>query len=109
LYGLLQAFGHMGPGATIGLLSCEVFPTGVRGVGYGIAAGFGKAGAAIGTQVFTPIKEAAGPSSTFYLAGGIGILASVIYYFLPEGQDLVLERVDEDFEKLVADSKAEHY
>ncbi|KAF2768938.1 MFS general substrate transporter [Teratosphaeria nubilosa] len=102
LYGLLQAFGHMGPGATIGLLSVEVFPTGVRGVGYGIAAGFGKAGAAIGTQVFTPIKEAAGPSSTFYLAGGIGVLASVVYYFLPEGQDLKLEVMDEEFERLIA-------
>lgn len=31
LYGLLQAFGHMGPGATIGLISCESFPTAARG------------------------------------------------------------------------------
>jgi len=101
LYGLLQAFGHMGPGATIGLISCEAYPTAVRGIGYGIAAGFGKAGAAVGTQVFTPIREAAGPSSTFFVAGGIGIVASVIYFLLPEGSDVSLEKEDEDFETLV--------
>jgi hypothetical protein len=101
LYGLLQAFGHMGPGATIGLISCEAFPTAARGMGYGIAAGFGKAGAAIGTQVFTPIRAAAGPASTFYVAGGVGILASAIYYFLPEGSKSELEKIDEEFEQLL--------
>jgi MFS family permease len=105
LYGLLQAFGHMGPGATIGLISCESFPTAARGMGYGIAAGFGKAGAAVGTQVFTPLRESAGPSSTFYLAGGIGLLTSVIYYYLPEGRGVDLEREDEEFEKLVEDNE----
>ncbi|KAH6661359.1 major facilitator superfamily domain-containing protein [Truncatella angustata] len=101
LYGLLQAFGHLGPGATIGLISCEAFPTAARGMGYGIAAGFGKAGAAIGTQVFTPIRAAAGPASTFYVAGGVGILTSAIYYFLPEGNKTDLERADEEFERLL--------
>lgn len=91
----------MGPGATIGLISCEAFPTAARGMGYGIAAGFGKAGAAVGTQVFTPIRAAAGPASTFYVAGGIGILASVIYYYLPEGSRVELEREDEEFERLL--------
>ncbi|ETS76035.1 hypothetical protein PFICI_12979 [Pestalotiopsis fici W106-1] len=101
LYGLLQAFGHLGPGATIGLISCESFPTAARGMGYGIAAGFGKAGAAVGTQVFTPIRAAAGPASTFYVAGGVGIVTSAIYYFLPEGNKTDLERADEEFEHLL--------
>jgi nitrate/nitrite transporter NarK len=102
LYGLLQAFGHLGPGATIGLISCEAFPTAARGMGYSIAAGFGKAGAAVGTQVFTPIRAAAGPSSTFYVAGAIGVVTSGIYYFLPEGNIADLEAADEEFERLVA-------
>ncbi|KAF2722658.1 MFS general substrate transporter [Polychaeton citri CBS 116435] len=105
LYGLLQAFGHMGPGATIGLISCEAFPTAARGMGYGIAAGFGKAGAAVGTQVFIPIRDAAGPSSTFYVAGGIGILTSCIYYFLPEGRDVELELEDEKFEEFLVEKQ----
>lgn len=101
LYGLLQAFGHMGPGATIGLISCESFPTAARGMGYGIAAGFGKAGAAVGNQVFTPLRDSAGSSSTLYPAGGIGVLTSVIYFFLPEGYGVDLQQADEDFEVLL--------
>lgn len=97
LYGLMQSFGHMGPGATIGLMSVELFPTPIRGMAYGVSAGFGKAGAAIGTQVFTPIQDAAGPASTFYLAGGIAVLGMGIYFFLPEGRDLDLQNEDESF------------
>lgn len=97
LYGLMQSFGHMGPGATIGLMSVELYPTAIRGMAYGCSAGFGKAGAAIGTQVFTPIRAAAGPSSTFYVAGGIAVVGCAIYFFLPEGRDLDLEAEDESF------------
>lgn len=98
LYGLLQSLGHMGPGATIGLMSVESYPTAVRGMGYGISAAFGKAGAAVGTQVFTPIQDAAGPSATFYVAGAVGIIGMAIYWFLPEGRDFDLAEEDERFE-----------
>lgn len=106
LYGLLQCMGHMGPGATIGLISVESFPTAVRGMGYGLAAGFGKAGAAVGTQVFTPIENAAGKAATFYLAGGIGVLGNLIYFFLPEGRAVDLKVMDEEFEEYL---RAEGY
>lgn len=98
LYGLLQALGHMGPGATIGLMSVESFPTAIRGICYGVSAGFGKAGAAIGTQAFTPIRESAGDSATFYVAGGVGIVGMVIYWFLPEGKGVDLAAMDDEFE-----------
>ena len=97
LYGLMQSLGHMGPGATIGLMSVELYPTAIRGMAYGISAGFGKAGAAVGTQVFTPIRAAAGPSSTFYVAGGVAIVGMAFYFFLPEGRDLDLAAEDESF------------
>jgi hypothetical protein len=97
LYGLMQSFGHMGPGATIGLMSVELYPTAVRGMSYGVSAAFGKAGAAVGTQVFTPIRDAAGPASTFYLLGGLSVLGAGIYYVLPEGRDINLEVEDERF------------
>jgi MFS family permease len=99
LYGLLQCLGHMGPGATIGLMSVESYPTAVRGMGYGISAGFGKAGAAIGTQVFTPIQAAVGKASTFYVAGGVGVLGTAIYCFLPEGRAVDFKVMDEQFEQ----------
>lgn len=97
LYGLMQSFGHMGPGATIGLMSVELYPTAVRGMSYGISAAFGKAGAAVGTQVFTPIRDHAGPASTFYLLGGLSVLGAGIYYVLPEGRDMDLAAEDESF------------
>ena len=97
LYGLMQSFGHMGPGATIGLMSVELYPTAVRGMSYGISAAFGKAGAAVGTQVFTPIRDHAGPASTFYLLGGLSILGAGIYCILPEGRDMDLAAEDESF------------
>lgn len=97
-YGLLQAFGHMGPGATIGLISSEAFPTAMRGMGYGIATAFGRTGAAVGTECFTPLENAAGSSSTFYLAGGVAILGIIVYCLLPESSKLNLEEEDRSLE-----------
>jgi predicted MFS family arabinose efflux permease len=99
LYGLLQALGHMGPGATIGLISVESYPTAMRGMGYGVSAAFGKAGAAVGTQVFLPIQDSAGPAATFYVAGGVGLLGMMVYWFLPEGKGVDLSRMDDDFDE----------
>ncbi|KAK5699130.1 hypothetical protein LTR97_006779 [Elasticomyces elasticus] len=57
LYGIFNAFGEMGPGVATFLCGAESFPTPIRGHFLGLAAAFGKAGAAIGTQVFTPIQN----------------------------------------------------
>jgi hypothetical protein len=38
-------------------MNAESYPIAVREMGYGVSAGFGKAGAAIGTQVFTLFKQ----------------------------------------------------
>ena len=102
LYGLLQAFGHLGPGATIGLISTESFPTAMRGMGYSVATAFGRTGAAVGTQCFTPLQDAAGDSSTFYLAGGVAILGMIVYCFLPESGKLDLEKEDRELEEYLA-------
>ncbi|KAJ6016631.1 hypothetical protein N7451_000010 [Penicillium sp. IBT 35674x] len=103
LYGLLQAFGHMGPGATIGLISTESFPTAVRGMGYGIATGFGRTGAAVGTECFTPLEDAAGINSTFYLAGGVAIVGILVYCLLPESSKLDLATEDRMLEEYLAE------
>lgn len=94
LYGLLQAFGHMGPGATIGLISSESFPTPMRSMGYGIAEAFGRTGAAIGTQCFTPLQDTAGDNATFYLLGAVAVLGMGVYLLLPESGKLNLEEED---------------
>ncbi|KAJ5588016.1 uncharacterized protein N7459_003781 [Penicillium hispanicum] len=101
LYGLLQAFGHMGPGATIGLISSECFPTAMRGMGYGIATAFGRTGAAVGTECFTPLEQNAGQNSTFYLAGGVAIIGMLVYRLLPESSHLDLAEEDRLLEEFL--------
>lgn len=90
-YGLMQSSGNFGPGNMLGLLSSESYATGVRGTCYGLSAAIGKAGAAIGTQAFQPIKNNLGDRWTFIIAaicGVVGIL--VTFFFVPDlsGEDL---------------------
>ncbi|CAG8074122.1 unnamed protein product [Penicillium nalgiovense] len=66
-YGLMQSSGNFGPGNMLGLLSSESYATGVRGTCYGLSAAIGKAGAAIGTQAFQPIKNRLGISGLSFL------------------------------------------
>ncbi|KAK2615357.1 hypothetical protein N8I77_002119 [Diaporthe amygdali] len=99
MYGLMQSLGHMGPGATLGLVSTESYPTAIRGVCYAMSAALGKAGAAVGTEVFTPIKENLGQRWTFFFAAIFGAIGMVVYWFLIEDMtqsDLLAE--DKAFE-----------
>ncbi|PPQ85889.1 hypothetical protein CVT25_015831 [Psilocybe cyanescens] len=108
-YGLMQSFGNLGPGDMLGLLPDLTLPqSGIshslreirklnklsRGTCYGLSAAVGKAGAAIGTQAFTPIQLHLGKKWTFIIAaicGTSGIL--VTYFFVPDmtGVDLADE------------------
>lgn len=102
LYGLMQAFGHLGPGATIGLISSESFPTGMRATGYSVATAFGRTGAAVGTQCFTPFEDSYGKDSTFFLAGAAAILGIAVYWLLPESGSFDLEKEDRELEAFLA-------
>lgn len=99
----MQEFGHMGPGATIGLISSEAFQTAVRGMRYSFSNAFGRTGAAIGTECFTPLEQSAGKGSTFYLAGSVGVLGIIVYWFLPESGDVNLEEEDVNLAKYMAE------
>lgn len=97
-YGLMQSSGNFGPGNMLGLISSESYATGVRGTCYGLSAAVGKAGAAVGTQAFQPIKDRLGNNWTFIIAaicGVVGIL--VTFLFVPDltGEDLSVR--DEKF------------
>jgi MFS family permease len=90
-YGLMQSSGNFGPGNMLGLLSSESYATGVRGTCYGLSAAIGKAGAAIGTQAFTPIKEKLGNQWTFIIAAICGVVGILVTWFcVPSlsGEDL---------------------
>jgi MFS family permease len=90
-YGLMQSSGNLGPGDMLGLISSETYATSVRGTCYGFSAAVGKAGAAIGTQAFTPIQNNLGKRWTFIIAAICGVVGIAVTYFFVEdltGEDL---------------------
>lgn len=97
-YGLMLSSGNLGPGDMLGLLSSESYATAVRGTCYGISAAVGKTGAAIGTEVFTPIQNNLGKKWTFIIAAIVGVAGILVtFFFVPNvsGGDLAVE--DEKF------------
>jgi MFS family permease len=104
-YGLMQSSGNLGPGDMLGLVSAESYPTPIRGTCYGISAAVGKAGAAIGTQAFTPIQLHLGKKWTFIIAaicGTTGIL--VTYFFVPDMTGVDLADEDRKFMEYLAEN-----
>lgn len=94
-YGLMQSMGNLGPGDMLGLISSECYATGMRGTFYGFSAAVGKAGAAIGTQVFTPIQTHLGKEWTFIIAAIIGVVGvAMTFFFVPHLKDEDLNNVD---------------
>ncbi|KAH9901778.1 metabolite transport protein [Xylariomycetidae sp. FL2044] len=99
LYGIFLTLGEVGPGSTVVLASSECFPTSIRGQMMGLVSAFSKAGAAIGTQVFTAILNAYTNDSTkgdqvaFLIGSGFAVLGALIALFIiPE----VSRRLDDD-------------
>ena len=120
MYGIFLAFGQFGPGDCMGLNAMELFPTAVRGTGYGFAAGkllasitrvdkknwrylwyvaIGKVGATVGTLAFKPMQATLGVRGPFLVGSGIALVASAIaFFFLPDvGPDFLAEQ-DASFE-----------
>lgn len=82
----------------LGLMSSESYATAVRGTCYGISAALGKTGAAVGTEVFTPIQTNLGKKWTFIIAAICGVVGVLVtFFFIPNltGEDLAIE--DEKF------------
>ncbi|KAI4143402.1 MAG: hypothetical protein LQ340_007020, partial [Diploschistes diacapsis] len=97
-YGLMQSSGNLGPGDMLGLISSESYATAVRGTCYGFSAAIGKTGAAIGTEVFTPIQNSLGKNWTFIIAAICGVVGVLVTFFFVRnltGADLAEE--DERF------------
>ncbi|EEB98648.1 hypothetical protein MPER_01810, partial [Moniliophthora perniciosa FA553] len=64
------------------------------GTFYGLSAAVGKAGAAVGTQAFTPIQNNLGKRWTFIIAAICGVSGILVtYFFVPDmtGVDLADE------------------
>ncbi|GJQ13580.1 hypothetical protein GpartN1_g5371.t1 [Galdieria partita] len=109
LYGIFNFFGNFGAGSALGLIPAEIYPTAVRATCYGISAAVGKAGGAIGTQVFRPIMNSFGgedsingPRAVFIISGGLSLLGAIItWFFIPEFKRISLDKEDERFRTLL--------
>ena len=102
LYGIFNSFGEMGPGVCTFLVASESFPTPLRGHYLGFAAAVGKAGAAIGTQVFTPIQDSfddtfKGQQAVFLIGAGFAAVGGLISWFMIPDKDRDLESEDKRF------------
>lgn len=99
LYGLFLTLGEVGPGSTVVLVASEGFPTSIRGQMMGFISACSKAGAAIGTQVFTTILNSyddptKGNQVTFLIGSGLAAVGSVIAFFVIPDASRMLD--DED-------------
>jgi MFS family permease len=106
LYGLFLFFGEFGPGDCTILVSAKMYPTAIRGTMYGLSAAIGKAGAAIGTQVFKPILSALTESTgdvykaqgyLFIIGSCIGILGGIITLIWIPNMGKSSEQLDNEF------------
>jgi MFS family permease len=89
------------------LTSAESFPTPLRGHFLGLAAAFGKAGAAISTQVFTPIQDSfsdsqKGIQGVFLIGAAFALTGGLVSWFLIPDKEKELEGEDERFRKYLA-------
>jgi MFS family permease len=104
LYGIFNSFGEMGPGVATFLCGAESFPTPLRGHFLGFAAAVGKAGAAIGTQVFTPIQDSfsdvdKGTQGVFLIGAAFATVGGLVAWFLIPDRDKALENEDIEFRR----------
>ncbi|KIX09544.1 uncharacterized protein Z518_00624 [Rhinocladiella mackenziei CBS 650.93] len=102
LYGIFNSFGEMGPGVATFLCGAESFPTPLRGHFLGFAAAVGKAGAAIGTQVFTPIQNSfsdtqKGTQAVFLIGAAFAAIGGIIAWTLIPDRERDLESEDAKF------------
>ena len=102
MYGIFQALGEMGPGVSTFLCASESFPTPLRGHFLGFAAAVGKAGASIGTEVFTPIQNAfdttaKGQQAVFLIGAAFTMAGGILSWFLIPDMSRELETEDAKF------------
>ncbi|CAI7646315.1 hypothetical protein N7533_010683 [Penicillium manginii] len=102
MYGIFQALGEMGPGVSTFLCAAESFPTPLRGHFLGFAAAVGKAGASIGTEVFTPIQSSfssteKGQQAVFLIGAAFCMVGGLIAWALIPDMSRELETEDARF------------
>ncbi|ESK93933.1 metabolite transport [Moniliophthora roreri MCA 2997] len=109
LFGVFQSFLSVGPGNCNFLVCSESFPTPIRGHFLGFSAAAGKAGAAVGTQVFPIIMNkfptiVKGQQAIFLVGSAICVIGAALVWFLVPDMDEQLESEDAKFKKYLEEN-----
>lgn len=111
LYGIFLTLGEVGPGSTVVLTASECFPTSIRGQMMGFVSAWSKAGAAIGTQVFTSIQgaysgdaSARGDQVSFLVGSGFAVVGALVALFVIPEVSTRLDDDDEAWKKYLAEN-----
>lgn len=95
--------------STVVITASECFPTSIRGQMLGLIAAISKAGAAIGTQVFTAIlnsyvdNPSKGNQAAFLIGSAFAALGALIAFFVIPDVSRRLEEDDEAWKVYLAD------
>ncbi|KAL8284395.1 hypothetical protein RB597_001865 [Gaeumannomyces tritici] len=108
MYGVFLTLGEVGPGSTVVITPTECFPTSIRGQMMGLVAAWSKAGAAIGTEVFTAILNAyaddpaQGNKTAFLIGSGFAVMGAPIALFAIPEASRSLDDQDREWKKYLA-------
>ncbi|KAF2160834.1 hypothetical protein M409DRAFT_70150 [Zasmidium cellare ATCC 36951] len=109
LYGIFLTLGEVGPGSTVVLTASECFPTSIRGQMMGLVAAWSKAGAAIGTQVFSAIlaswaDEQKANQATFLIGAAFAVVGAAVAWFVIPDVSARLGDEDEAWKRYLAEN-----
>jgi len=97
LYGLTFFFSNFGPNSTTFILPSETFPAHMRTTLNGFSAASGKAGAAIGTAMFKPMKDHIGLQNTMIVCAAVSLCGLVItFLFVEDRRNNSMDDDDDD-------------
>jgi MFS family permease len=97
VFGLSYVFVEFGPNTTTFVYPSEIFPTPIRGLGDGIAAGTGKIGAFLGTFIFPFLIASIKIQGTFLVLAIISVLGAILTAIaLPETKEESLHIISQE-------------
>ena len=95
IYGVSYFFIEFGPNTTTFIYPSEVFPTHLRGLGHGIAAAVGKAGAFIAAFLFPVLLQMTGLPVVFLILAATSLIGAwLTLALLPEPKRRALEELN---------------
>jgi putative MFS transporter len=91
VFGSMLSFFNLGAWGALYAITPELYPTGVRASGAGLAAGFGRIASIVAPFCVPLLSSAGGSTLTFAVFAAVFVLAALAALFLPDRRGLALE------------------